>query len=135
MEQVRNDNGCIICGKDNPTGLQVKPVLNRELQRATLELTIPKRFQGWQGIVHGGILAALLDEVSVHACMSECDQYVTAGIHVRYLKPVPVEQPVRVVAEVSSGRCRRLTVAAQLFCDDELCASAEAQVMQLKGAV
>jgi len=94
---------------------------------------IPKRFQGWQAIFHGGILATPLDEVSVHACMSECDQDVNAGIRIRYIKPVAVEPPVRVVAEGSSGRRSRLAVAAQLFCGDLLCVSSETRVMQLKG--
>lgn len=134
MKQVNNDNGCFICGMDNPTGLQLKPSLDRAAQRATLELQIPQRFQGWQGIAHGGILAALLDEVSVHACMNESNQFVTAGINVRYLKPVPVEQPIRVVAEVSTAKRRKLTVAAKLYCAGELCATAETQVMALTGA-
>ena len=96
---------------------------------------IPKRFQGWQAIFHGGILATPLDEVSVHACMSENTQFVTAGINVRYLKPVPVEQPIRVVAKVSAVKRRKLTVAAELYAAGELCATAETQVMALTGTL
>lgn len=135
MKQVNNDNGCFICGKDNPYGLQIKPILDRETRCAMLDLQIPQRFQGWQGIAHGGILAALLDEVSVHACMSESNQFVTAGINVRYLKPVPIEQPVRVVAKVSSVKRRKLTVAAELYFAGDLCATAETQIMALTGAL
>jgi uncharacterized protein (TIGR00369 family) len=132
MNEVSNDNSCFICGMENPTGLQTKPTLDRTARRATLELTIPKRFQGWRGLAHGGILAALLDEVSVYACMSDSTQFVTAGINVRYLKPVPVEQPVTVTAEVVEIKRRKLTVQAKLLYADELCAEAEATVMELK---
>jgi uncharacterized protein (TIGR00369 family) len=135
MKQVNNDNGCFICGEDNPYGFQLKPILDRAAQCATLELQIPQRFQGWQGLAHGGILAALLDEVSVHACMSENTQFVTAGINIRYLKPVPVEQPIRVVAKVCTVKRRKLTVAAELYSAGVLCATAETQVMALTGAL
>lgn len=135
MNQVSNDNSCFICGKENPTGLQTKPTLDRAARRATLELAIPKRFQGWQGLAHGGILAALLDEVSVYACMSESTQFVTAGINVRYLKPVPVEQPVVVTAEVVDVKRRKVTVSARLIYEGAVCAEAEATVMELRGSL
>lgn len=132
LPQVTNDDSCFICGRGNPTGLQTRPLLDRQARRATLELAIPSRFQGWQGLAHGGILAALLDEVSVYACMGVSSQLVTAGIQIRYLKPVPVEQPVQVIGEVEEVRRRKLLVKARLICAGELCAEAETTVVLLK---
>jgi len=132
MDEISNDNGCLICGRENPIGLQNRPVIDQHARLASLELSIPKRFQGWSGIAHGGILAALLDEVSVHACMGESDQFMTAGINVRYHKPVPLEQPVSVTAEVVEVKRRRLKVIAKLVCAGILCAEAETTVVNLK---
>lgn len=133
MDGVSNDNGCLICGRENPIGLQLRPVVDMHARRALLELSIPKHFQGWSGIAHGGILAALLDEVSIHACMGESDQLVTAGINVRYYRPVPLEQPVVVTAEVVEIKRRRFKVLAKLVCAGILCAEAETTVVNLKG--
>lgn len=131
IPRVINNDSCFICGRDNPSGLRTRPVLDRKARRATLELSIPGHFQGWQGIAHGGILAALLDEVSVYACMGESSQLVTAGINIRYLKPVPLEQPVQVIGEVCEIRRRKLLVKARLLCAGVLCAEAETTIVQL----
>jgi len=132
--KVSNDNGCLVCGRDNPIGLQTKPQIDRETGRAILQVVIPRRFQGWSEIAHGGILTTLLDEVSIYACMSQGSQFVTAGINVRFLKPVPVEREVVVQAEVVETRRRRRTVHARLELDGELYAEAETKVVELRPA-
>jgi len=130
--KVSNDNGCIVCGRDNPYGLQTRPQVDREAGRAVLQVVIPGHFQGWSEIVHGGILTMLLDEVSVYACMSQGTQFVTAEIRVRFLKPVPVGREVLVVGEVVESRRRRRRVRARLELDGELHAEAESTVMELR---
>lgn len=133
--EVSNDNGCLVCGRDNPVGLQTRPVVDGKANRATLKVLIPKNFQGWRGIVHGGILATLLDEVSVYACMAENTQFVTAGINIRYLKPVPVNTEVLVVGEVQEVRKRRRIVKARLEIAGIVHAEAETTVIELKGGL
>jgi len=132
LMDVRNDDGCLVCGSDNPTGLQTKPRVDPENACAELTVTIPQRFQGWSGLVHGGILATLLDEVSIYACMAQGGQYVTAGINIRYLKPVPVETEVAVRAEVVESRRRRRSVKARLTIAGEVHAEAETTVMEVR---
>ncbi len=60
---------CLICGDNNPIGLHADFTTNKENGSATTTVTIPSVFQGWQGITHGGMIAALLDETCAQACI------------------------------------------------------------------
>jgi acyl-coenzyme A thioesterase PaaI-like protein len=62
---------------------------------------IPDRFHGAPGIAHGGIVAAILDEVSCAAAVFVVDRFVVTGeLVVRYERPVPVETALDVDGEV-----------------------------------
>ena len=59
------------------------------------ELSIPKHYEGYPGVVHGGIIAAILDETGGRANMDDPSRFmVTAQLNVRYRKPVPSETPL-----------------------------------------
>ena len=88
--QVTDNRCCFICGADNPIGLKTRPTRDETAGRAWLSVVIPEPFQGWAGVAHGGIIAALLDEVCAYAVMGVSKQVVTAELTVRYLKPVPL---------------------------------------------
>src|SRR5664280_1686427 len=54
-------HACFACGDLNETGLRLLPHLYAG--GCWVELAIPERFQGWEGVVHGGIISTILDEV------------------------------------------------------------------------
>ena len=56
---------CFACGSLNTTGMQLE--LHVERSRSWVELALEPRFQGWDGIAHGGILCTILDEVMAWA--------------------------------------------------------------------
>ncbi|MBN2645785.1 MAG: PaaI family thioesterase [Desulfuromonadaceae bacterium] len=126
--QVEDDQFCFVCGTQNPQGMGVHFEVNPEEQRAHARFTIPVHYQGWQGIVHGGILATLLDEVSVYACRSMAPQLVTAELNVRYRKPAPVGQPLDLVAEVVATKKRYFLVKASIGADGVLYAESESKI-------
>ncbi len=128
---VENDRQCFVCGPENATGLQVVPVADPERDEATITLAIPQRFQGWRGIVHGGILSTLFDEAAIYACLHVAPRAVTAEIGMRYLKPVPVETPVVVRARLVERRKRRLQVEGEVLVDGAVHARGRAVVMVL----
>jgi len=130
---VENDRFCFVCGKENPEGLQVSPEVDAERHEARIRLSIPRRFQGWRGIAHGGILSTLFDEATIYACLGISPQLVTAEITVRYRKPVPVETPVEVRARLVDRDRRGLRVEGEIVVDGQVCASGKALVMILKG--
>lgn len=66
----------------------------------------PESFQGAPGIVHGGIVAAVLDEACGQVARLAAAPAVTSRLEIRYLAPVPVDQELKVGAEIveSGGR-------------------------------
>jgi uncharacterized protein (TIGR00369 family) len=82
-------------------------------------------------VVHGGISAALLDEVAAYAAMGVSKQIVTAELNVRYLKPVPIGREIIVEATVRERVRRSIMVDAVMRCDGEVLTRAEARMVVL----
>lgn len=91
-----NTHYCFVCGVDNPRGL----ALNFESNGAgktVARTTFSKEYQGYPGIVHGGILSTVLDEVGGRSVMKGIRPevvLVTGKLTVHFRKPVHVGQPV-----------------------------------------
>lgn len=129
--QVMTDRGCFVCGTDNPAGLQAKLVVDRENGAAASRLTLDQRFQGWQDVIHGGILATLLDEVAIYACRSQGEQFVTAEINVRYRKPVPVNSRIELKGRIVEKRRKLYRVESQIEIGGMIYADAEVKILCL----
>jgi uncharacterized protein (TIGR00369 family) len=70
---------------------------NESPGRTIAEFSVPEVFQGYNGIVHGGVIAAILDEAAGRTVMGDVNPrkvVVTARMDIRYRKPVPVGQPL-----------------------------------------
>lgn len=88
---------CFVCGVENPAGLHLH-FYTVGPGEVVAEYVVTEQFNGYPGIVHGGILATMLDEVMGRVFMYE-DQarfMVTGEIKVRYKKPVYINQPLRI---------------------------------------
>ena len=95
------DGGCFGCSPTNTSGLQLR--FRREGTRVFAAYRIPDRFHGAPGIAHGGIVAAILDEISCAAAVFVADRFVVTGeLVIRYEAPVPVEAPLELDAEITS---------------------------------
>ena len=79
------------------------------------DYVVSERFQGAPGMAHGGIVAALLDEACGQVVRPLLSPAVTARLEVRFLAPVPVEEPVRVAAEVVESGERRAAAEGTLL--------------------
>jgi acyl-coenzyme A thioesterase PaaI-like protein len=71
-------------------------------------------FGGWSNIMHGGIVATLLDEAMAHAAIAAGIRAVTARIEVRFRKPVSTDRPLVVEGSVTARRGRMLEISAVL---------------------
>ena len=89
---------CYGCGQDNPIGLKLR--FDRDGKTARAEFTASKLHQGWSGIVHGGIIAALLDEAMSYAALFEKMNTVTARIEVRIKRPIHTDEPLSIIARI-----------------------------------
>jgi uncharacterized protein (TIGR00369 family) len=85
--EFRDDRGCFVCGEKNPVGLKLRLRTDPERGESVAEVTFPGHFQGWAGIVHGGLLATVLDEAMIYAAGAKGLKCVTGEITVRYVKP------------------------------------------------
>ncbi len=122
---VVDDGRCFICGKDNPVGLKASFIIDSENRRAETTVFIPEYFQGWQGITHGGIISALLDEICAQACMGAGMQVVTSELKLRYRAPVPTGSTITVKGEVTGERRRLVDAKGIAELDGKVVAEAE----------
>ncbi len=86
-----------------------------------------EQHQGWDGMMHGGLICVLLDESMAWAASTKTDKYVTGKLDVRYRRPVLVGQPVQLRGWIERDHGRTLeTKAAVLSESGELLAEGSA---------
>ena len=77
-------------------------------------VTLDRRFEGWEGVIHGGILSAILDEVMAWALVGEDNWGVTARLTVDFRKPVAVGMPIRAEGWITRSRRRIVDTAGHI---------------------
>jgi uncharacterized protein (TIGR00369 family) len=82
--------------------------------RCWTDVVLPERYEGWEGIVHGGIVCTILDEVMAWSFVSRDIWAVTARMNVEFRKPVAVGRPVHAEGRVVEVRRRLVTVAGEI---------------------
>src|SRR5207245_1897834 len=95
---------CFACGQLNPGGLRLDFEVSRD--RAEARYTALQRHQGYDGLLHGGVVTALLDEAMGWAIFHQGIWGVTAKINVSFRQPVPIGEDLRVVGEIARDRGR-----------------------------
>ena len=80
-----------------------------------MELTLEPRFQGWDGIAHGGILATILDEVMAWALVGEDNWGLTARLNVDFKRTVEVGQAIRAEGWITRSRRRIVDTAGHVI--------------------
>lgn len=125
---VKNDTHCFACGEDNPIGLKLKftPIPNGV---ETL-FTPCDLYQGFQNIIHGGIVATLLDEAIAWACRICGVDAVTGELTVRYKRPLIANRCVKIVGMIDKNKGKILYGSAQIIDQDgNLIATATAKMI------
>jgi acyl-coenzyme A thioesterase PaaI-like protein len=113
----------IVAGAANPMGLAA--LIWRDGDVACMQVTLGKAFEGAPGRAHGGVVAALLDEVMglmnvIHGAMA-----YTAQLDITYLAPTPVGEPIIARAWLAQRDNRKQFVEATLHAGDVMVASAK----------
>ncbi len=122
-----DDKHCFVCGSRNPQGLQVT-FQRREPGTCSTVWTAGPSHQGYAGLVHGGILSTLLDEVMAHAIIATGAQVVTADMHIRFVRPAPIGFPLTIVGNRTGGRIHlHLAKGVVMMPDGTVLAEAEAR--------
>ena len=105
-------HNCFACGTLNTGGLGL--TMHVEPGRSWTVLTLDRRFEGWEGMAHGGILCTILDEVMAWALVGEDNWGVTARMSVDFRKPVAIGQPIRAEGWTTVSRRRIVDAAGQI---------------------
>ncbi|TVR21289.1 MAG: PaaI family thioesterase [Nitriliruptor sp.] len=123
---------CFVSGPWNPLGIGIEVV--RDGEAAVAQIVLGTAFEGGPGMAHGGIVAALFDDVLGYLLTLHGIPGFTGELTVRYLRPTPVETPLSLRGWVVERSGRRLRTAAQLHAGDELVASATAVFVEIDAA-
>jgi acyl-coenzyme A thioesterase PaaI-like protein len=94
---------CFVCGRENPLGLRMEFVEDHSALEVRANLVVPDEFQSYPGVVHGGIVAAMLDETAGRTVLldgSDDDFMATLRLTVRYRMPTPTGVPLTVVGRL-----------------------------------
>lgn len=122
---------CFACGLANPVGLKLA-FYEEEDGRVTTVYRPAEHFQGYPGVLHGGIVTALLDETLGRVAIAQGEFMVTARLNVRFRRPAPLNQPLQVEGKPAERRRGTLTAEGTLsLADGTVIAEATATFMPL----
>ena len=107
---------CFGCGYNNPIGLKLKFTHDGDTIRT--EFTPDRTHQGWPGLLHGGILGALLDEAMSNIAYATGNTCLTASINIRIRQPIKVEVPLLVTARIIRHGQRLIETEGQVCLKD-----------------
>lgn len=123
MQKQPNSRMCFVCGVRNPVGLHLAFFEDHESdpKQVRAEVLIPDHYQGYPGVAHGGILAAILDEMAGRAVLidgSDEDLMMTLKLELRYRLPTPTETPLTGVGWITQRRENRARAHGELRLPD-----------------
>ena len=120
MEKLKQPNSkmCFICGLENPVGLHLHIY---EVDPGIVEATYtaPEHFQGYPGVLHGGIVSAILDELSSRSQMGSdplTPRFMfTARLEIKYRKNVPIGKPLRIIGKAGKSKGKTAEAWAGIY--------------------
>jgi acyl-coenzyme A thioesterase PaaI-like protein len=109
---------CFLCGLENPIGLHLHIY---ETEPGIVESTYiaPEHFQGYPGVLHGGIVGAIIDEISARALMGSDPMdprfMFTAKLEVKYRKNVPIGRKLKIIGKAVKSKARSAEAWAGIY--------------------
>ncbi len=95
-------NRCFVCGPENPVGLRLR--FSPQGPGVAAEFVPGEEHIGWEGVIHGGLIAAVLDDAMANIWAWRGTPAVTTSISVRFRRPVRPGERLRVFAEPVGAR-------------------------------
>ncbi len=114
-----NSHHCFVCGLKNPFGLKLA-FFDNGSDQVRCEYAIPDEYQGYPGVAHGGVVAAILDEAVSRTAMIEDHMHfmMTAKMELKYRQPVPLNTPLTITAKRIRDRGRLAQARGELRLPD-----------------
>jgi uncharacterized protein (TIGR00369 family) len=125
MRELPHTHSCFVCGESNAIGLKLRFTTDGHAVHTRFRLR--DTHIGFRGVVHGGILATVLDEIMVWACAVPTGQFAfCAELTVRFLNPVRPDDEIFATGELLANRKNRIFEAKGILANDSGRAYAEA---------
>jgi len=122
---------CFACGRLNPIGLKLE--FTEQDDKYISTFTAGPEHQGYDNIVHGGIVSTLLDEITARYIYHKGLNAVTARLEVRYRRPTPIGQKLTITGWITNQRGRLYELAGKIeLPDGTVTAEAKATVAVIK---
>lgn len=131
---------CFGCGPANQDGLHIRSFPTGDGTVVGEWIADPK-FQAFEGMLYGGLIGCLMDchcnwTASYHLMnQNKLDRppcTVTAKYAVKFLRPTPIKNTIRLVGRIAESKEDRATVNGELFSGEELCATFEGTFVAVK---
>jgi uncharacterized protein (TIGR00369 family) len=124
---------CFVCGTENPHGLKVD--FFDDGRTVWTELSPAEHHQGWPGVLHGGIIAAVLDETIGRVAFLHDRWVQTARLELRFHRPGPLGQRLLAMGEMTRDARRLMEMRGQIVTETgELIAEASGTFVRLPDA-
>jgi uncharacterized protein (TIGR00369 family) len=131
MIQLRDNERCYVCGKNNPAGLAVHFEIDRETRSIHARFTPSDLHQGFEGIVHGGILSALLDEAMAKLACSLGIPVMTAEITAKFKAPAAPGEELSVSGRLTQETKRLIQAEAKIVRGPVVIAEATGKLLRI----
>lgn len=130
LKKQPNSDHCFICGRKNPHGLYMTFYDNGE-NEVIAQYTVTEDYQSYPGIVHGGIVAAMLDEVVGRVAMIDDHHHfmMSVKLEVKYRHPVPTNTPLKIIGRVVKLRGRLGQAVGEVVLPDGTIAAESAMTL------
>jgi len=132
MIKQKFHNNCLLCGKNNPFSLKLNFISSGE-NKVITKFIGKSHLQGYDGILHGGVIMALLDSAMTNCIFKKDAQALTASMSVKFLKSIPADATIILSAEIIKSNSSLFVVKSKIEKNDELMASAEAKFIKFRG--
>lgn len=125
MLELPHTPGCLVCGRANPHGLQLSLHVEPGSGIVRTRFTPRPEHIGFEGIVHGGVLATVVDEAMVWAATWEGKRFCVCGeMSIRFRASGRIGNGLEVTARVVSSRKRLIETTAEIRSGEGLVATA-----------
>jgi acyl-coenzyme A thioesterase PaaI-like protein len=123
---IRNfHKNCFVCGKCSKNGLKLKFVL-RDDNTLCGKFRISEEYQGYDGILHGGIITAILDSSMIHLFhIRDGIELKTAKLNIRFRKSIPVTETITINAVADTDAKHFYRAKSYIKVNDTIFAEAE----------
>ena len=120
MKKQATSRMCFVCGESNPAGVRVR-FYEQEDGSLLARFTGADHHQGYPGRMHGGVIAAIMDETMGRAIMiahGEAIWGVTGELSLRFRKPVPLGVELTAIGRIVSEKSRTFDGSGELYLAD-----------------